>query len=155
MSIMFVMKHCMIFYFYFFWFFSFIWLIKNALIEISTINELICTTRFFIKIFFFWYENDIFLIFLYNFQWWFRLGWRRRIGSPSEVRRFGADGSIFGRNSDPLAKAEAKNFETPIRFNLIRQYASLIGLKRIGSDSIFHFLSDRIGFIFIFCRIGR
>ena len=63
-----------------------------------------------------------------------RLGWPRRIGTPSEVRRFGADGSIFGRKTDPIAEAEAKNFEKPIRFNLIRQYASLIRLKRIGSD---------------------
>ena len=79
------------------------------------------------------------------------IGWPRRIGSPSEVRRFGADGSIFGRKSDPIAEAEANFFSNPIRFSPIRQYASLIGLKRIGSDSIFRFFvgSDRIHFYFL------
>ena len=55
-----------------------------------------------------------------------------------------SDGSIFGRKSDPTAKAEAKIFEKPIRFSPIRQYVSLIGLKRIGSDVIFDFFR-RIG----------
>ena len=76
-----------------------------------------------------------------------RVGWPRRIGSPSEVRRFGADGSIFGPKTDPIAEAEAKILKIPIRFSPIRQYANLIGLKRIGSDSIFRFFR-RIGFYF-------
>ena len=38
------------------------------------------------------------------------LGWPHRIGSPTEVRRFGADESIFGQNSDPIAKIESKKF---------------------------------------------
>ena len=61
-----------------------------------------------------------------------------------------SDGSIFGRKSDPIAEAEAKNFENPIRFSPIRQYASLIELKRIGSDAIFNFFIglDRIHFYF-------
>ena len=57
------------------------------------------------------------------------LGWPRRMGSSSEVRRFGADRSIFGRNSDPIAKAEAKNFENPIHFNSIKLVYCLIELK--------------------------
>ena len=62
------------------------------------------------------------------------LGWPRGIGSPTEVRRFGADGGIFGRSFDPMAKAEAKFFEKSIRFNPIKQYVNLIKLKRIESD---------------------
>ena len=57
------------------------------------------------------------------------LGWPRRIGSPTEVRRFGADGSLFGRNSNPIMKAKEKNFENPIHFNSIEQYVNLIELK--------------------------
>ena len=53
-----------------------------------------------------------------------------------------SDGCIFGRNSDPIAEAEAKFFENPIRFSPIRQYASLIGLKRIGSDSFLFFVGS-------------
>ena len=81
---------------------------------------------------------------------WLWIGWPRRSGSPSEVRRIRTDGSIFGRKSDPIAEAEANFFSNPIRFSPIRQYASLIGLKRIGSDSIFRFFveSDRIHFEF-------
>ena len=67
------------------------------------------------------------------------LGWPRRIGSPSEVRRFAADGSIFGRKSDPIAETEAKIFENPIRFNQIKLTYCLIGLKRIGLNAIFRF----------------
>ena len=57
------------------------------------------------------------------------LGWPGRIGSPTEVRRFGADESIFGRNSDPIAEAKTKFFEKPIRFNSIKQCVNLIELK--------------------------
>ena len=45
------------------------------------------------------------------------LGWPRRSGSPSEVRRFRTDGSIFGRKSDPIVEAEANFFLNPIRFS--------------------------------------
>ena len=45
---------------------------KNLLIKISTINELKCKTGFFFDFFLVWYENNIFLTFLYNFQWRFR-----------------------------------------------------------------------------------
>ena len=55
-----------------------------------------------------------------------------------------SDGSIFGRKSDPIAGAKAKIFEKSIRFNPIKQYVSLIGLKRIGSNAIFDFFR-RIG----------
>ena len=62
------------------------------------------------------------------------IGWPRRIGSPSKVRRFGADESIFGRKSDPIAKTKTKNFEKPIHFDLIKKYVNLIKLKRIKSN---------------------
>ena len=65
----------------------------------------------------------------------FNLGWPRRIGSPSEVRRFGADGSIFGRKSDPIAEAEANIFENPIRFKFKI-------FCRIGSDSFLFFVGS-------------
>ena len=79
------------------------------------------------------------------------LGWPRRSGSPSEVRRFRIDGSIFGRKSDPIVEAEGNFFSNPIRFNPIRQYVNLIELKRIKLDSIFRFFveSDRIHFYFL------
>ena len=62
-----------------------------------------------------------------------------------------SDGSIFGRKSDPIAKAKAKIFEKSIRFNPIKQYVNLIGLKRIKSNAIFNFFvkSDRIHFYFL------
>ena len=66
-----------------------------------------------------------------NFKLW--LGWPRRIGSLSEVRRFGTDESIFGRNSDPIAESEAKDFENSIRFNF--QF-----FHRIGSDSFLFYV---------------
>ena len=57
------------------------------------------------------------------------LGWPRRIGTPSELRRFDADGSIFGRKSDLIAKVKINIFENSIHFNQIKQYANLIKLK--------------------------
>ena len=68
----------------------------------------------------------------YNVNW-IRLGWPRRSGSPSEVRRFHTDGSFFGRKSDPIAEAKAKFFENPIRFNFPF-------FRRIGSDSFLFFV---------------
>ena len=44
------------------------------------------------------------------------IGWPRRIGSPTEVRRFDADENIFGQKSDPIAKAEVKIYENLIHF---------------------------------------
>ena len=84
----------------------------------------------------------------------FYLEWPRRIGSPSEVRRFGADGSLFGRKSDLIAEAKAKNFENSIRFNSIQLAHCLIELKRIGLNKIFRFFveSDRIHFYFLLDR---
>ena len=79
----------------------------------------------------------------------------RRIESPTKVRRFGVDENIFCRNSDPIAEAKAESFENLICFNSIKQYVNLSELKWIKSNSIFIFFLNRIGFIFIFCRIGR
>ena len=78
---------------------------------------------------------------------------RKSNGSPSVWRRR----MHFWPKTDSIAVAETEFFQNPIRFSPIKQYASLIGLKRIGSNAIFSFFvgSDRIGFIFIFCRIGR
>ena len=59
----------------------------------------------------------------------YKLGWPRRIGSPPNVRRFGADGSIFGRKSDPIAKTKTKNFKNSIHFNSIKLMYCLIKLK--------------------------
>ena len=79
-----------------------------------------------------------------------RIGWPRRIGSPTELRRFGADESNFGQKSDLITKKKTKIFEKPIRFNLIKQYVNLIELKPIKSNAIFNFFvkSDRIHFYF-------
>ena len=62
-----------------------------------------------------------------------------------------SDGYIFNQKTDPMAKTETKFFQISIRFNLIRQYASLIRLKRIKSNAIFDFFvkSDRIHFYFL------
>ena len=97
-------------------------------------------------IIFFWFDECI-----EQFSTIYQLGWPRRIGIPSEVRRFDADESIFGRKSDPIAEAETKNFENSIRFNSIKLTHCLIGLKRIGLDEIFRFFvkSGRIHFYFL------
>ena len=80
-----------------------------------------------------------------------KLGWPCRIRSLSKVRWFGADGSIFGRKSDPIVKAEAKIFENPIPFNSIQLAHCLIELKQIGLNEIFRFFveSDRVHFNFL------